>query len=804
MRDVNGSPFHLLADATDFTAFAGTEWDAACRVLTLGRRAARMLPVRDVAASRALRQTAPRLVRDAAGRLGRLSADGSGLEVQDEDGNWAAITDRGGQKVKPRAGTFVALGLGGGYRLALIASDGATCWLHLFDLRNRIPLDAADNPPLAVDADPAATDVAVAPDGTVAVLSRGAVLVMRGGPSEAAFERATDRFGPASSNPHPLALVGIEPMRAGFAPVALAADAGRFVALSESAVGAQCVSVIDRARGDRLDFDLAPDLPAFNDLACLDAERIVLIAPSADPAFRDRDLLVATLSRRSGLIVSGDRFPRAGAGPARFADSADGTAWYLAPDGLRPVLRLPHPGFYARGAALRAGMSGPDPDTVWHRAYADADIPPGTAVALWARAGGTPAILADDPPATADRLLAALLAADETGAAVCGAVPDEADPSLAPAIAGLNARLAAAPFHRQPPFARCAARSELPFHQGFGTGALHDVLLQRSQGQNRRLQGGTIDVALILGGDGRHSPAIAACRVYAPRFSYQEQYLPKLFRQTASSAEADTTPRALAPDFRERLLAALEGMLTPLEGTVAAADWLLDPQAAPVAALPWLASFLGGTLDPSWPEGRSRRSIAAAGAVLRARGTYGGVCLALDVATDGGVQRGEVVVVENYRLRRTMATILGIPMDDRDNPLTLDARVSGNSIVGDTLILADDVAREFLALFAPGVARTDEAAAVRRFFDHFANRVTVLLHGAARRFETLAGNIMRREMPAHIGWDVFGTERSFVLGLGPLLGVDTFLDPPQPLRPVTLDLSVLTRDAVIHNAGTLA
>src|SRR6185312_4157854 len=165
---------------------------------------------------------------------------------------------------------------------------------------------------------------------------------------------------------------------------------------------------------------------------------------------------------------------------------------------------------------------------------------------------------------------------------------------------------------------------------------------------------------------------LRACRVYAPRFSYQDRYLPRLFHQTVLSDEADTAERALAADFRERFLAQIEGLLTPIEGRLAVAEWLLDPAATPADKLPWLASFLGRDLDLSWPEARQRRSIAASGALLRSRGTFPGVCLVLDVATDSGVQRGEVVVVENYRLRRTMATILGIRMDDTNNPLTLN------------------------------------------------------------------------------------------------------------------------------------
>src|SRR5690606_23355748 len=113
------------------------------------------------------------------------------------------------------------------------------------------------------------------------------------------------------------------------------------------------------------------------------------------------------------------------------------------------------------------------------------------------------------------------------------------------------------------------------------------------------------------------------------------------------------------------------GVLTPIEGRIAASDQLVHPDATPPANLPWLAEILGTELPTHWPEPRQRRLVNQATLVQQYKGTLYGVSLALDIASDGGLQRGEIVLVENFRLRRTMATILGVSMDDAEHPLTL-------------------------------------------------------------------------------------------------------------------------------------
>jgi hypothetical protein len=210
------------------------------------------------------------------------------------------------------------------------------------------------------------------------------------------------------------------------------------------------------------------------------------------------------------------------------------------------------------------------------------------------------------------------------------------------------------------------------------------LLLQRSGGANRRLSGRFLDLVAVASGDGRHSPCLHAVRVYAQRFCYQDEYLPALFQQTALSDETDQTALASPPDFRERLLANLEGMLSPIENRVAAAEYLLDPDAAPASQRRGSAAILGAR---STPAGRKRGAGARSprrAASLRLRGTHNGVCLALDIAT--GRRRGarrSGPPETHTAWWRTNATVLGIPMGER-NVLTQYGEPSGNSIVGDT------------------------------------------------------------------------------------------------------------------------
>ncbi len=689
---------------------------------------------------------------------------------------------------------------------------------------------------MTLDPTAIAPAVAVAPDGPIFVLVAGGLAICEGGPILEFVALPSAQFAPLAPNPDPLRLTALLGGRPGGATIAMAADATRVAILSDQGTEAQTLALLDRASGVWTSAPItatdATKLPYMTDVALLADGLVALMAPSAAAA-QPADCAVVTPVPAQGVTLAPSRYPMLSQAAPRFAAIPGPEVHYLAIQGPRLLLALPYPAYLTGGALGRFGIAGDDPDLVWHRLYAEATLPGGTALAVWARAAeqtlvalALAALPPGMPPAAAlaaaqaqeaadqDALLATALHAkpgtaliDDTAAAAIAAANPASVPAPTPT---LLAALAAAPLHRQPPLVAAPLPSELPFHPGLAAlqgqpGGLFELLLQRSDGANRRLTGGFLDLVVTASGDGRHSPCLRALRVYTPRFCYQDEYLPRLFHQTALPDEADTAATASPPDFRERLLANLEGMLTPIENRVARAEYLLDPYAAPAATLPWLGSYLGLALDPGWPEPRARRALAAAGRQLRQRGTYRGVCLALDIATDGAVARGEVVLLETHRLRRTNATVLGIPMSGL-NVLTGDGVASGNSIVGDTLVLSAERAIDVLALLSPAAVQGADAATVARFLDEYADRVQVaaILQGpAAAALRPAVAAVLRAELPAQLNFEILIAANRFILGLSPLLDIDTFLDPPVAPAPLTLDRSVIGRDAVVRDPAAL-
>jgi phage tail-like protein len=449
------------------------------------------------------------------------------------------------------------------------------------------------------------------------------------------------------------------------------------------------------------------------------------------------------------------------------------------PSGLHPISL---PSFATQGQVDNAALidSGSS-QTLWHRLYVEADIPPDCGVVM------------------------SVAASDE---AVAPAAEDEWHPHCFGNSASRPGRV--------PQGAWVSSASEVPFYPGLlncpierDRAGLFTVLLQRANRPVTQIKGRYLWVRVILSGNGRATPEVAAVRAYASRFSYRDKYLPELYRETRFGDEAEavlTAGQATTPaDFLERFLDNLEGVLTPLEDRIASAYLLTDPRTTTRDALEWLGGWIGVSFDPAYPEDRRRQLIAAAPELYRTRGTLEGLRMALDVATGGAVTSGEIVVLEDYRLRRTMGTILGGDFADEADPLLGGLVVSGHSLVGDSLFLGQEERREFLALFSDELDLTAvEERAVEAFLDRLAYRATVLVHQEVEPQDLgLIKRVVALESPAHVAVRVVAASEPFLVGAASLVGVDTYLGPTQPVRPVQVGRSRLGRRDVLTHSPSL-
>jgi phage tail-like protein len=462
---------------------------------------------------------------------------------------------------------------------------------------------------------------------------------------------------------------------------------------------------------------------------------------------------------------------------------ADGVAapiWW--PQDVRPLLVQRH---RERGRAdARLRLDGGIAGTPWGRLHVEAAVPVGTALVI--RVATSEA--EDD-----------VIAAGDWAVHVCGRHAEVArfrlDPS-APRAAWM----------REP--------SDAPYHRGFlcgeavpGEVGQFGVWLQRGGRRVRSLTGRFLHVQLELLGDGVRTPEVAAVRVHGPRFSYRDRYLPEHWGEELFGREAHAGGPATGPDFVERLLANVESVLSPIEAKIADAHLLHDPRSAPAGWLDWLGGWIGVTLDGALDERRRRACLTHAVRLYRRRGTLAGLLLALDLATGGEVACGGIVVVEDFRLRRTFATILGADLADEDDPLLRGLVASGNSIVGDTLFVGEDErtqAQELLALFGASELTAAERDRVRAFYAGLANRVTVLVHRDLSPADLgLVQRVVERETPAHVGRRVLPASEGLRVGLTALVDVDTWLRDREPFQPARVDVTTVGRDGIVTDVPTL-
>ncbi len=197
------------------------------------------------------------------------------------------------------------------------------------------------------------------------------------------------------------------------------------------------------------------------------------------------------------------------------------------------------------------------------------------------------------------------------------------------------------------------------------------------------VKGRYLQLEITLEGTGRSTPKIYALRVWYPRFSYLQHYLPAIYRE-----------EPLQADFLDRWLANFEGAFTNLEDKIQNLPRLLDPRSTPAEALDWLAKWTGLILDPLWSEKQRRFFIRHANEFYKQRGTKRGLELTLRLYLDDNLDEStfwtdtsyrQYIRVEELCIRRDLPSfkepfrhrfvILG-PLDTTEEKVTMIDRIA--------------------------------------------------------------------------------------------------------------------------------
>jgi phage tail-like protein len=840
--DANSTRTWQVADARGFGIGPGggavdLEWDMAARTLCLSRQGPVPALAEDATFALA-RALAPSPVCDATGRIAWW--DGAAVRLGPDDGTPppAPITLPAEDPPGVPQPSDLALDE---EDILYAARNGKVVML---DLRQRF------RPALVARAGFSADRLAPAPGGGVWALDRGTGRLARlsGRPLRVtglAEPPPQGVFLPVEPNPRPprLSLPRDARVPAGHDAMLLAASAGGLVAVLAWRLGAEAVVFLleDGALVPRLTLEGLRHPYA---MAFAGEERVAVLATDgAAPAVQAFVYDLAATPTAGGLARPvgevhrllapwhGGFCNRLGAVPCYPTAGADPGV----PAGLRRLHPLSGATRARSGRVLLGPFDSGQQGTVWHRLLVEASLPRGTGLRVFTHANDHGA-----PPSQ----------------------PGEADaPAWAPHLFG---DVAAPSGGGVPRAAWCDAASEVAHAAPLlgcprvpGRAGLFDVLLQHAGRRVRRVTGRFLWLRLELEGDSLATPAVAALRVHGARFAYRDRYLPALYRETLAGPDAEAEGDATPADFLDRFLGLFEGPLTRLEDRIAGAWALTDAAAAPAPALPWLGRWIGVEAGAGADPAKLRQALLAAPHTARLHGTLGGVLAALELATGGvvirggrvdpagtvprpgqlalaqhdgvvvralvlavadpvgggesavlaggAVTRGEIVVIEGFRLRRTFATILGADLSDLDDPLTLGLAPSGNSQVGDSLILGDAARREVAALFSAELQSLGDRAGVLSFFRRLAHRALVLVRRSARTADTARlRDVAAAAAPAHVETTFLAAARPLVVGVASLVGVDSFLAAPEPARVVRIGRTRIGEGDRLGGVGGLA
>ncbi len=838
--DVNGLPFRLIAGAADFGFATDAEGDRIARGLALAERTGHL--------QLASEQAVPQVAENELFARQQVSQPSPIADAHGSFAWWNAAEKRIEASGFLPGSIEIPLGdeaLGGPSDMMLgtdevvyLARDGA---VYRHDLRERWPDVETRLETLSADL------LAPLPEGGGWALDRTTRRLMRIAGVPLRFEGlrdpAPDVFAPAEPNADPPRLVPIAcpPIRAALDPVAMAASAAGQLAVLAWESGREASVLLLGKNGLIEQFRLA-GLRFPYALAWHGEDRVAVIASDGDkPATQAFVYRFQGVPRPDEAISPEGRiYPLLKPWLGGFCNGLNEVPRHLQagapgdpPHAVRPLRALSGDSFAAEGAVLIGPIDGRVGGCLWHRLFAEAALADGSAIELALAASDIEAVPdmpagPDDPAWARHVLLPGGQRAPDSNVPVAAWLAEDSEIANAPSLL------------------QCPRRP--------GRAGLFDCLIQRPGRKVRRVEGRYLWIALTLRGDRRASPELAALRVYARRRSWRDLYLPGFYSETLGGEAAAVLGPATPHDFMERFLHAYEGVLTPLEGRIAGSWQLTDPATAPEPALPWIGQWIGVERRDSEAAAQHRQRLLAAPHTASLGGTCGGLLAALELATGGrmivggrldrgrrlpapgelaiaragersiralmlalepggncvflsggAVTRGDIVVVEGFRLRRTFATILGADLADENDPLTLGMAASGNSFVGDTLILGDTARDELLALYRPEIELAQgDREEVERFYARLAWRVLVLVRGVddESEFRRLR-DIVAEEVPAHAEARVHHARGPLIVGAASLLGLDTYLADARPTQRVRVDSSHFASGDVVAGSGVL-
>lgn len=778
MRDVNGQMHWSWSRAEEFEPrnMQRLAWNADCHALTL-RPQAGVAPSQATKPQMRAAASPPPLIVDAYETWARVADEAPGrIEAGGVDRDPETILELDpGQSLRDMDSAA-----GGDLFVVVEGPEGRhLIWMDLLGRFEALHLDLPGFDP---------DRVMVAPDGgDVWLLSRsdGTLARVRGTPMPAPIAAFDPPAAAARARPSAADLPRIEPAQItlpdGQPILDAAALAGGRLAILREGQQTGGLSGIDwvAADGGVTRTELNGVTRAFT-LAGHGGDRVALAAPDwrearvygAPAAADDETRVIHPGAERIPLQGwSGARLCKGSAVPGCYPlDTAEGPPARI----WARLAALSKPAYARDGTIALSRIDTGTNSFVWHRIYLEADIPKGTQIRITALASD--AFESDSEEGTG------------TGIQMIFGAPV---PNRIRWNDGQYEHLLPHGVWVDMPSEHPHGRNHLPD----GSERIRDrrglftCLLQDTEGSTLRLKGRFLRLQVHLYGSGGLTPRLHAIRVWGPRFSYRDRYLPELY-------QIETGPGAEGSAFLERYLCLFESFFTPLEGQIAEAWRGASAASAPAEALDWLGGWLGLRPDGALGEAGKRRLIAGAAGQSLWHGTLRGLEMALDTATDGGVRDGRVVVVENFNLRRTFATILGADFDDRDDPLTRGTRGNANSVLGPAFFLGAREQKTLFALLRPemlehDLTRPEERAAaldqLEAMEERSAFRVTVLLHDGLDEAERgLVQAVLDREVPAHVRAAVFDAPQSLLLGLSALLGVETRLGPGRAPAPFIL------------------